>query len=69
MKKITAVLALSPFLVSGAFADALTPAGITTDVTAVATDASTLFSTVEPIALAIVSLGILIFVLRKLRRS
>jgi len=40
---------------------------MTADVTAIATDAETLFATVAGIAITIATLGILLFVVRKIR--
>jgi len=52
-------------LVGGAAGACL--ADTTADVTAIATDASTLFGTVTTIAISIVTLGVLLFIVRKIR--
>lgn len=52
-------------LVGGAAGACL--ADTTADVTAIATDATTLFGTVTTIAISIVTLGVLLFIVRKIR--
>jgi len=53
--------------VAGLVVVGATFADVTDDVTAIASDADTLFTTVSGIAIGIAALGILLYVIRKIR--